>query len=803
MTMVLKNYQEEAVQNIVAWLDKNPTLTAPDGVEGFALLEAPTGAGKTVMLASVLSRACQNTAALLISPGKGNLEEQTYKAVKKYLSDTQLKVARLDEAYLSSNAFLPAGTVAVTNWEELVGKNKKTGESLKKIVRGKETITSLHELLRNTAERNIPFLIVNDEAHYGKGKKGTTGIEELLAEIANSVGHRPFILEATATPTTVGRFNTQALQGGYQRHEKIDKNDVINEGMLVKTIQVNTGVQQTLDEFTDSEQDSITAEKLAFEAAWKTKEHLDQLYEENNIGVKSLILIQVPNNKQNSDAGDKKVELVTSLLAEKGVTEENGKLARLMSGDRTDQHLLDTIKNSDSPVVALFFKQSISMGWDCPRANILLGFREIGTEIFGIQTIGRIMRTPEQKHYNIFGAEQLDDAYLFTTFPTTYYQRQDDKPPTDFSFAFYRQHPPIILEGQHVSRDNAWSVIRPKTLTDALRASTELKKLAAEINNDKDVIISKTSMMTDQTVTLKEIFDGDVVENENTKVNVSQDDATVEVEYVARLTAIIGDAYKNKKKTFNIVKPAVYRWARENIPWLNDTDNFVLGVQKLFLYTEYKEKLLTTFRTIIAECAATDVQTNKRTRVVNEKPWMPAEQFMWTEKNTLILPLDLLAEKHLYFDGNGNAALPTKTLSKPEKSFHDNVLLPWIRDNKIVWWYKNGDSQQGSEVGDSRFFGLVYENEDGEKKAFYPDYIVLFADGTTGIFEVKDEKMAHRKPGLDETGGLFKAQLLTTRYADNPDILAGVTYPLPESDVFLLVTDVDQPETDTPLVPLK
>ena len=107
-------------------------------------------------------------------------------------------------------------------------------------------------------------------------------------------------------------------------------------------------------------------------------------------------------------------------------------------------------------------------------------------------------------------------------------------------------------------------------------------------------------------------FDGDVVENENTKVNVSQDDATVEVEYVARLTAIIGDEYKNKKKTFKLLKPAVVGHGKTYPSMIRD--NFeMLGV-KLFLYTEYKEKLLTTFRTIIAECAATrtNEQTNPR-----------------------------------------------------------------------------------------------------------------------------------------------------------------------------------------------
>ena len=44
-------------------------------------------------------------------------------------------------------------------------------------------------------------------------------------------------------------------------------------------------------------------------------------------------------------------------------------------------------------------KQAISTGWDCPRAKILVKLREGMSEQFEIQTIGRIRRMPEAKHY--------------------------------------------------------------------------------------------------------------------------------------------------------------------------------------------------------------------------------------------------------------------------------------------------------------------------------------------------------------------------------------------------------------------
>ena len=56
-------------------------------------------------------------------------------------------------------------------------------------------------------------------------------------------------------------------------------------------------------------------------------------------------------------------------------------------------------------------KQAISTGWDCPRAKILVKLREGMSESFQIQTIGRIRRMPEAKHYN---DDLLDFCYVYT-----------------------------------------------------------------------------------------------------------------------------------------------------------------------------------------------------------------------------------------------------------------------------------------------------------------------------------------------------------------------------------------------------
>ncbi|NCO46517.1 MAG: hypothetical protein GW890_09060, partial [Vibrio sp.] len=67
----------------------------------------------------------------------------------------------------------------------------------------------------------------------------------------------------------------------------------------------------------------------------------------------------------------------------------------------------------DSEVEVLIFKQAIALGWDCPRAQILVLFRQWHSPIFSIQTVGRIMRMPEpdKGHYE---SGILNYGYVYT-----------------------------------------------------------------------------------------------------------------------------------------------------------------------------------------------------------------------------------------------------------------------------------------------------------------------------------------------------------------------------------------------------
>ena len=76
---------------------------------------------------------------------------------------------------------------------------------------------------------------------------------------------------------------------------------------------------------------------------------------------------------------------------------------------------LENISKNENEVEILIFKQAIALGWDCPRAQILVLCRHWKSLTFTIQTVGRLMRMPEaDKFSRYYNLNQLNDAYVYT-----------------------------------------------------------------------------------------------------------------------------------------------------------------------------------------------------------------------------------------------------------------------------------------------------------------------------------------------------------------------------------------------------
>lgn len=130
--------------------------------------------------------------------------------------------------------------------------------------------------------------------------------------------------------------------------------------------------------------------------------------------INPLMLIQLPNDdKKRIMIGDKTKEEVTSeFLAKQGIKSRN--IAKWFDNKKEN---LDFIADNDSKIDFMLFKQATGTGWDCPRASVLVMFREIKKETFYVQTVGRILRMPEPQAKEDYKSNpNLRTGYLYTNY---------------------------------------------------------------------------------------------------------------------------------------------------------------------------------------------------------------------------------------------------------------------------------------------------------------------------------------------------------------------------------------------------
>ena len=353
----LKEFQIECVNKL---LDATTIGTKKE-----VLLQAPTGSGKTIILLDYIQEYLENndkTIFVWLTPGKGDLEEQSRSKMSKYLPSFSSK----DITEVLLNGF-EAGDTAFINWETVT---KKGNNALQEAER-----KNLFERIDEAYNKGYEFIVIVDEEHLNKTVKAESIINYLTPE---------YIIRVSATT----KKNNEA------EFIQIDEIDVINEGLITRALYINENVGN--DVRLENEHEYLLNLALTKQKQIRTE------YKNNNINVNPLIIIQVPSNSNDL------IDQIEEILNEKGYSYNNKSVAIWLS-DRKEN--IDNISANNAEPIVLIMKQAISTGWDCPRAKILVKLRDNMSEDFETQTIGRIRRMPQAHHYNNI---LLDNCYLYT-----------------------------------------------------------------------------------------------------------------------------------------------------------------------------------------------------------------------------------------------------------------------------------------------------------------------------------------------------------------------------------------------------
>ena len=406
MTIRLKEYQVNAVEQLVKSVSE---LLAKDASNKVCVFQSPTGSGKTVMVAKFIEEIIKelpetDLCFMWVSIGKGDLHKQSKKSLER-IFDGFPNVNLLEEEFFGSRNYIEQNEVVVVNWEKLYSKyasGENKGEWKNKVMRDGEGVNFI-EVLETTREKRKIILII-DESHYASDAQRTSELRKIISADVT--------LEMSATPKLLGEQinvlrtmeSPVKFNNGASFYIYVDPSVVIEEGMIKKELIINENLEKLVD-------DEKTSQEIIIEAAYNKRLELKEACTNAGSNINPLCIIQLPN----AEAGAAKKEVIEAFLADKGITETNGKLAVWLSEEKSDG--LDEISDFESVVEFLLFKQAIDTGWDCPRAHILVKLRDIQSYTFEVQTVGRILRMPEQMHYE---DEDLNTGFIFTNLQKTY-----------------------------------------------------------------------------------------------------------------------------------------------------------------------------------------------------------------------------------------------------------------------------------------------------------------------------------------------------------------------------------------------
>ena len=329
-------------------------------------IKAPTGAGKTVILIKYVDEYLKNTdgktAFIWLCPGKGDLEQQS----KDSMDALAPHIDTRNLLYSMLMGF-EGGSVTFINWELVT---KKGNTALKDSERA-----NLFEMIADAHKEGVRFIVIIDEEHLNNTKKADD------------------IINAFA-PKNIIRVSATAQKVPHYEFYEIPEDEVINAGLITRAIYVNEGVDERKQITNDYD--------YLLELADAKRQEIQAGYDLLQLKIRPLVLIQFPMGQPET------IEAVEKKLESMGYTYDNGMVSIWVSDEKKNT---DNLTDLDGSPAFLLMKQAISTGWDCPRAKILVKLREGGSEDFQIQTIGRIRRMPERKHY---GLDTLDYCYIYT-----------------------------------------------------------------------------------------------------------------------------------------------------------------------------------------------------------------------------------------------------------------------------------------------------------------------------------------------------------------------------------------------------
>lgn len=719
-------FQEQAVEQLLSQfkaLWKQPQWQIP------ITLKAPTGSGKTYMTEKFICELTkqpdwvQDVAFVWIT-FSDDLAMQSRDKFMDYFP-TSLPGRLLTIQDFQQGA-MRERDILFMNWQKLVSRSAEN-----RVLRRpdderneKESGFYFEDVVELTHAEGREFILIIDESH-----KNVT--DAAVRDVINPINPK-IILKVSATPESEPTASdVHNMRAGFV---EVNRQDVIDAGMIKREL-----VCQTEEDIKKRGNEDL--DELLLDLAMERRKMLVEDISKFGMSVNPLVIIQLPNNSSVDTNDQPKEEIVTDYLTSHGV--EPSRIAKWFTNEKKPSGLED----NDSPYDYLLFKMAAGTGWDCPRAQVLVMLRDIQSETFQTQTIGRIVRIPVRGEQ---GSEVFQTGYIYTNYSRKAvlngdYKEPGNKPKVNVAENVLGREIIIdeLLQSEYMSRVdygdlgqswgfqqclvktfNDYFCITAEDMFDVVKDKLRARHLQIVPRLEQQIVVNARFKDLDQ---ISFHFNGNDMNREVSRHDVQKLFSKMCVDLLREQTD--DDAkIANIARSFGTLKSALRLWFKSYAFREEDDD----ARYRIFLADVLNKGERSIFRYLVT-------QTLKAHFPMREENIRKRREEAEQQETTTFKILKTYAYSDDYEGLDMERCLFKPFYIRKNYDGRDNELkfAKYLdKQECIEWWMKNGDSGRD-------WLSIRYFNETTQRKElFYPDWIYKKKDGTIGIWDTKGGQTA-------------------------------------------------------------
>lgn len=707
---MLLEIQEEKVKAVVQLLS-----TEDFNKKHPLYFQAPTGSGKTLMLARIIeefkkNNPNENFLFLVASISTGGIEKQNYDSLLK----SQQNGCNFHVEHIPSGLTTPLRPryyTDVLTIGEASFKNKSNLFRLK----------LLESYLERVVSENKKIIFIRDEAHIGT-KTSSNDATQNLSKL-DRYFYKKLYLSAT-----LENDKEQIVP-----HVCMTLSEAQNAGLIKNNISLLDGNLQ--DNENEEHLFELACQKI--KKLWGTDDKPGIYRKISDIKghiIRPALLVQISSKVK----GEQEIEQIIKICKKYGLNYAytlSGKKESFKSSGTLKSRVItrQELQSDDSDIDVIIFKFAIATGWNIPRACVLSQYRNIQSDNLKDQTLGRILRNifvGDERSFNQLKDDEKKElltCYLYSAHQSA---KKYETSILKLKDIFANERVKKTFQNQTSKNDEGIGYVKlyeKELINDYINLyNKRLKnvKIKSLLNSDYNLSIKSS----------KTLFSGNVNVQ---KIDVSLDkQGQIGKHNVDWIVKTISNKFELENEFNN--------WIQKNSPLLK----YIFT--KMFYKMEYHDSFLFKCKVLQDINFAKEVIAIKRKyQTLSEKDKnqtvygletkdvaLPIVQISNNPKENMlnreirhlskILTTTINGENKLFYNSDHNSS----TNNSPEKNFLQD-LDRFVEENPGFLRFVHRNERSKESVS------YVYYDENEQKHEQHPDYILRTVKNTTIICEIK------------------------------------------------------------------